>query len=258
MLVDSARLTVGLSIGVAAFPEHSLSKHDLISQAAAALEEARASGGGTARCSGLIEAESLGIGGETFTVLQGLVRAIDAKDHYTQEHSNVVTDAAVMLAQRLNLPETALQALRIAGLLHDVGKIGIPDGVLKKPGKLTRDEYEIMKQHVVLSETIIRGVPQPEGVLDAVSHHHERYDGQGYPYGKAHDEIPLLGRIMGIADAYSAMCMNRPYRKGMSWSEVRAELEKGAGTQFDPFLVQMFIEAMEELRGIDARPERIA
>jgi putative nucleotidyltransferase with HDIG domain len=183
---------------------------------------------------------------DNFTVLQGLVHAIDAKDHYTQEHSNVVTEAVLVLARRLSLPEATQHALRIAGLLHDVGKIGIPDAVLKKPGKLTAEEYEIMKQHVVLSETILRGVSQPDGVLDAVAHHHERYDGFGYPYGKRGEEIPLLGRIMGIADAYSAMCMNRPYRKGMSWNEVRAELIKGAGMQFDPDLVRTFVEAFDE------------
>lgn len=257
MLVDSARLPVGLSIGVAAFPEHSVSKHDLIAQAAAALGEARASGGGNVRCSGVVEAENPAMAGETFTVLQGLVRAIDAKDHYTQEHSDVVTDAALLLGKRLNLPEASMDALRIAGLLHDVGKIGIPDFVLKKPGKLKREEYEIMKQHVVLSETIIRGVAQTEEVLEAVAHHHERYDGTGYPYGKLRDEIPLLGRILGIADAYSAMSMNRPYRKGMDWLDIRIELEDGAGTQFDPWLVRIFVEAVDTLHTTKTRSEHV-
>ncbi len=178
-------------------------------------------------------------------MLQGLVRAVDVKDHYTQEHSEVVTDAALLLGQQLNLSEETLRALRIAGLLHDVGKIGIPDHILKKPGKLTNEEYEIMKQHVVLSEMIIKGVPHLNDVLDAVAHHHERFDGRGYPHGKQAEAIPLLGRIMAIADAYSAMCMDRPYRKGLSWEQARTELERGAGSQFDPHLVPLFIQAME-------------
>lgn len=258
MLVDSARLPVGLSIGIAAFPEHSVSKHDLIARADAALVEARASGGGTARCWGVVEMESPIMAGETFTVLQGLVRAIDAKDHYTQEHSDVVTHAALVLGQRLNLPETSMEALRIAGQLHDVGKIGIPDFVLKKPGKLTHEEYEIMKQHVVLSESIIRGIAQTEEVLEAITHHHEHYDGTGYPSGKLRDEIPLLGRILGIADAYSAMCINRPYRKGLEWREIRAELEKGAGTQFDPWLTRLFIEAVDLLHAKESRQKQVS
>lgn len=244
--VDGARLSVAFSMGIATFPDDAITKHALIGQANSALEEAKASGGGTARCFAVTELDVPSGASETFSVLEGLVRAVDVKDHYTLEHSEVVMEAALLLAARLNLPEKVCEALRIAGALHDIGKIAIPDRVLKKPGKLTAEEFNIMKQHVVLSEAIVRGVPQVDGVLDAVAHHHERYDGKGYPYGKCREDIPLLGRIMAIADAYSAMCMDRPYRKGLTWLEIRPELERGAGTQFDPVLVPLFIEAMEQ------------
>ncbi len=245
VVVEGTRLALSLSIGLASYPEHAITKHSLITTAEEALAEAKASGGGALRCARETAANPLAWDGSTFSVLQGLVRAVDVKDHYTQEHSEVVTDAALLLGQQLKLSEETLHALRIAGLLHDVGKIGIPDHILKKPGKLTNEEYEIMKHHVVLSEMIIKGVPHLDDVLDAVAHHHERFDGRGYPHGKQADAIPLLGRIMAIADAYSAMCMDRPYRKGLSWEQARAELERGSGSQFDPRLVPLFIQAME-------------
>lgn len=251
IVVNGERLPIAVSLGIASYPEDAVTKHELIAHADAALYESKRSGGRTARHMSGIRADWLTIQGTTFGVLEGLVHTVDAKDRYTREHSEVVTEAALILAQRLNLSEETRRALRIAGLLHDVGKIGIPDYVLKKPGHLTSEEFEIMKQHVKLSEMIIKGVPYLNDVLDAVAHHHERFDGQGYPYGKRELEIPLLGRIMAIADSYSAMCLDRPYRKALTWEEARRELERGAGTQFDPELVLQFIEAME---GFTSKP----
>jgi diguanylate cyclase (GGDEF)-like protein/putative nucleotidyltransferase with HDIG domain len=244
VVVEHSRLAVRVSLGVASFPEHAAGKQRLIAAAIKALREAVASGGGCVRAAGHVE-KVWEQEDETFSVLHGLVQAVDAKDHYTQEHSETVTDAALLIAEHLQLPDDMRYALRVAGMLHDVGKIGIPDNVLKKPGKLTAHEFTIMKHHVVLSEVIVRGVPHPPGVLDAIAHHHERYDGTGYPYGKRGDDIPLLGRILSVADAYSAMCIDRPYRKGLIWSDIKRELERGAGTQFDPCIVALFIQAMD-------------
>jgi HD-GYP domain-containing protein (c-di-GMP phosphodiesterase class II) len=135
--------------------------------------------------------------------------------------------------------------LRIAGLLHDIGKIGIPDGILKKPGPLTSEERHVVEQHVVLSGLIIQGVPHAEDVADAVVNHHERWDGNGYPRGLKGEAIPLLGRIMAVVDAYSAITSDRPFRKGQSHRIAVAELRKNAGTQFDPQLVETFIGVLE-------------
>lgn len=139
--------------------------------------------------------------------------------------------------------------MRVAGLLHDIGKIGVPDSILQKPGKLTDDEYEVMKTHVTLSAAIIHGLPHLSDILDAVANHHERWDGGGYPAGLAGENIPILGRIMAIADAFSAMTLDRPYRAGMDIEKALLEIEKGAGSQFDPRLARVFIEAMRSNSG---------
>jgi diguanylate cyclase (GGDEF)-like protein len=243
-------LPIALSIGIAVFPDDAVLKHDLLSYADAALYETKRCGG-----NGVHHAQALGVGeeaptgdgaGTTFGALQGLVNAVDAKDRYTRNHSDAVTDGALLLAKQLGLSPQTCGALRIAGLLHDVGKIGIPDRILRKPGPLTDEEYQIMQQHVSLSELIIKEVPSLVDVLSAVASHHERYDGRGYPRGLRGEAIPLLGRIMALADACAAMLLDRPYRRGWSWPEVVAELRRGKGTQFDPQLVEPFIAAIEQ------------
>lgn len=250
--VQGESLPLRLSLGIASFPDDGRTKHELIAHADAALYESKKSGGGRITQVNLTRADWHSLQGSSYTALEGLVNSVDAKDHYTRAHSEVVTDAALLLAENLNLSDESLRALRIAGLLHDIGKIGIPDQILKKPGKLTDEEYGIMKQHVLLSEMMIKNIPYLNDVLDAVAHHHERYDGRGYPYQKAGDEIPLLGRIMALADAFSAMSLDRPYRKGMDWGAIRQELESGAGSQFDPELVPKFIEVMENMHAKQA------
>jgi HD-GYP domain-containing protein (c-di-GMP phosphodiesterase class II) len=131
-------------------------------------------------------------------------------------------------------------------LLHDIGKLVIPDEILKKPGALTPEEYEIMKQHVRVGEALIREVPQLHEVIQAVASHHERFDGSGYPRGLKRDEIPLVGRVIGVADAYSAMCLDRPYRKAMSTDEILDVMIRCSGSQFDPDIVTVFTELMLE------------
>ncbi len=182
----------------------------------------------------------------TFNVLDGLVTAIDHKDRYTKRHSEDVTRYALLLAQSLRLSDDTKNAVRFAGLLHDVGKIGVPDSILRKPGKLTAEEYEVMKNHVTLSALIIHGLPRLPDILDAVANHHERWDGMGYPKGAAGESIPLLGRLMAIADAYSAMTLDRPYRAGLSMEAALAEIDSGAGTQFDPSLAPVFVQAIRD------------
>jgi HD-GYP domain-containing protein (c-di-GMP phosphodiesterase class II) len=239
---------LALSIGCALFPEDGMLPHDLLGHADAALYDMKRRGGNGLHFVQKAHDDSRATAdtSTTFSALQGLVNAVDAKDRYTREHSDVVTVGALLLAGQLGLSADTCSALHIAGLLHDVGKIGIPDRILRKPGPLTAEEYAIMQQHVSLSELIIKDVPHLEDVLQAVSAHHERYDGQGYPRGLRGEEIPLVGRIMALADACSAMLVSRPYRKGLSWAQVMTELRRGSGTQFDAALVEPFIAAVEQ------------
>ncbi|MFA6001173.1 MAG: HD domain-containing phosphohydrolase, partial [Thermoleophilia bacterium] len=181
-----------------------------------------------------------------WSTIRSLAEAIDAKDSYTRGHSDRVADYAEALARRLDLEEEMLNAVRCAGYLHDTGKIGIPDAILLKPGKLTDDEYRQIKTHPILSHKIIEPVDFPYDVKPLVRHHHERIDGSGYPDGLVGDKIPLGARIIGVADAYEAMTSDRPYRKALSRATAMEELKRCAGTQFDVELVDTFIEVLTE------------
>ncbi len=221
---------------------------NLIAAADAALYEGKQNGGDTVSLHIIRDTDDdLSTGKMTFDVLDGLVTAIDRKDHYTKAHSEDVTGYALQLAQAMGCSDETYNVVRVAGLLHDVGKIGIPTSILSKPGKLTPEEYEVMKSHVTLSALIIHGLPRLADILDAVSAHHERWDGTGYPKGLAGEDIPLLGRVMAIADAFSAMTLDRPYRAGLSREVALDEIEKGRGTQFDPTLANTFILTLQEL-----------
>ncbi|MHB9111570.1 MAG: HD domain-containing phosphohydrolase [Thermoleophilia bacterium] len=184
---------------------------------------------------------------ETFwSTIRSLAEAIDAKDSYTGGHSDRVADYAEALTRKLNLEDELLNAVRCAGYLHDIGKIGIPDAILLKPGKLTDDEYRQIMNHPKLSHKIIEPVEFPYEVKPLVRHHHERIDGTGYPDGLAGQDIPLGARIIGIADAYEAMTSDRPYRKALSTDAALDELRRCSGTQFDSELVDAFVELVEE------------
>lgn len=175
-----------------------------------------------------------------------LVAAIDAKDSFTFQHSTNVSQYAVLLAQKLGLPRDDIQTAKVAGLLHDIGKIGIPESILKKAGKLTDEEYEIMKSHVEKSIEMIHYLPNMNYVIPAVVSHHERYDGKGYPRGLKGEEIPLLGRILAVCDSFDAMISKRAYKEPLSVEYAMGELEKNKGTQFDPDVAEAFIELIKE------------
>ncbi|MBT4530285.1 MAG: HD domain-containing protein [Phycisphaerae bacterium] len=171
-----------------------------------------------------------------------LVSAIDAKDTYTCGHSERVAWLSKELATLLKLDPVTVEEIHICGLVHDIGKIGIPESILQKPGKLTDDEYAQICAHSVIGEEILNDVPQLLPVLPGVRSHHERWDGGGYPDGTSGEDIPLFGRILGVADAFDAMCSSRAYRDGLNRSEVLDELTAFAGKQFDPKLVQLFLQ----------------
>jgi putative nucleotidyltransferase with HDIG domain len=169
-----------------------------------------------------------------------MVTSVDNKDKYTRQHSEDVCKYALWLAQELRLSDETMRLIRIGAMLHDVGKIGVPAEILRKPGHLTDEEYEAIKQHPSLGAMIVGAVPGMEGIVDAVRYHHERWDGKGYPDKLAGTDIPMIGRIMAVADAFSAMTTNRTYRAGMEWGKAVSEIAKGAGTQFDPLMARAF------------------
>src|SRR6476646_4720276 len=146
-----------------------------------------------------------------FGVFEGLILAVDTKDRYTKRHSGDVARYSVFLAERIAADADFIQTVRVAGLLHDVGKIGIPDRILRKPGKLTAADYEIVQQHVVLGDMIVRDLPDVDLIRAGVRHHHERWDGDGYVDRLSGTDIPLIARILAVSDAFSAMTATGPY-----------------------------------------------
>ena len=170
---------------------------------------------------------------------------MDNKDRYTRKHSEDVVTYSLMIARKLGLDEDVQHTVGIAALIHDVGKIGVPDAILRKPGRLTVEEFEAMKQHPQMGWVMVSAVPGLEGALDAVRHHHERWDGRGYPLGLRGEETPLIARLMSVADAFSAMTTNRPYRQGMAHAKAMSILEEGSGTQWDAKCVRAFHDAFQ-------------
>lgn len=179
-------------------------------------------------------------------IIQTLATAIDAKDIYTKGHSSRVADYSAILAAKLGWDEGRIEDLRYKALLHDVGKIGIPDRVLNKDGRLTDEEFGIIKSHTTIGAEILSGVSSLSDMYLVARHHHERFDGKGYPDGIVGKEIPEEARIVGIADAYDAMSSDRVYRKALPAEVIRAELIKGIGTQFDPDMLDVFLKLYDE------------
>jgi len=193
------------------------------------------------------------------SVIASLAMAMDAKDHNTCSHVRRVQEYSMAIARRLALPEAELQAVRIASILHDIGKVGIPEHILCKPDKLTGEEFDLIKQHVEIGAAILEPVPFPWPVVPIVRSHHERWDGNGYPQGLAGEEIPLGGRIVSLADVFDALTAARAYRGAMSREQAIALIRAQAGTQFDPRVVEALVEALpeveERIRQIEAEVE---
>ena len=181
-----------------------------------------------------------------FQIVRSLTAAIDAKDTYTNGHSGRVAEYAEMIAKRCGYTDEQLNSLYMMGLVHDVGKIGVPDAVINKPGRLTPEEFETIKQHPVLGAKILGTIQGMPSLSTGARWHHERYDGTGYPDGLAGDRIPEEARIIAVADAYDAMTSRRSYRDALPQAAVRKEIEKGIGTQFDPRFAKIILELMDE------------
>lgn len=187
-------------------------------------------------------------GNRIWEIATSLAGAIDAKDPYTKGHSTSVSKFSEALARAINLPEKEVERITLGALLHDVGKIGIPETVLKKEGPLSDDEWKIMKQHPVIGvEKVLQPNPSLRDLIPIVKYHHERIDGKGYPDSLSNGDIPLAAKIVAIADTYHALISDRPYRKGMNIEKAISILEKGAGSQWDADLVRTFIQIAPSL-----------
>jgi diguanylate cyclase (GGDEF)-like protein/putative nucleotidyltransferase with HDIG domain len=241
----SERLPLTVSAGICFAPVDGDAATELLSVATIALGEAKGGGGDGVRVA-RADASDMGVAERSsFDVLVGLVIAVDTKDRYTKRHSEDVARYALFLADRIGVDPELRRTLSIAGLLHDVGKIGIPDVILRKPAALTADEYEIVKQHVALGDSIVRDLPNLDEVRAGIRHHHERWDGTGYLDGLNGEAIPLIARILAVADAFSAMTTSRPYRKALPIAESLRRLEDAVGSQLDPALVGPFVTGIE-------------
>lgn len=243
------------SAGVASFPDHGQSRHAVILSADVAMYRAKQDGKNRVcsyqsdlareyratpeRLQMLLSQEDLG-------AIEALSAAVDAKDPYTHHHSESVTSYALELGQRLMLPAQEIENLRAAALLHDIGKLGMPDKVLRKKGPLQLDEWQHVENHPKIGSRILERVQQLSSIVPGVRHHHERYDGHGYPSGLSGKDIPLQARIIAIADAFDAMTSHRNYRSALSPERALEELRQCAGDQFDPELVEIFVSMVEE------------
>jgi putative nucleotidyltransferase with HDIG domain len=193
-----------------------------------------------------LEAVNLELDETNIGLLETLGTVIDAYDVYTRYHSTQVTVYADAIARKMGLSKDEISAVVKAGLVHDVGKIGVPDTIIGKQGALTRDEISEMRRHPVISADILRRMKGMQALIPLVRHHHEQWNGAGYPAGLAGEEIPLGARILALADCIEAMSSDRPYRHGRSFEEVRAEVIRCTGMQFDPQVVEAFLDVVEE------------
>jgi len=174
--------------------------------------------------------------------LKSLISSIEARDHYTEQHCQRVTELSIRIAASMDCSEKDIESLKIAGILHDVGKIAVPDSILLKPDKLTKEEYLIIKNHPTIGENILKPVILLDKERKIIQCHHERWDGKGYPLGISGNDIPFLARILAVADSFDAMTNNRPYRPAMSIEKAVEELVKNKNTQFDPDIVEALIK----------------
>ena len=180
-------------------------------------------------------------------MIQAMRLLVDARDDYTRGHSDRVAALSVKIGRRMGLPEEQIRQIRLAGLFHDIGKVGIPDDVLKKPGRLTDEEFEIIKQHPEKGQQILEALSFFKGVAPIVRAHHERMDGKGYPDGLSGEEIPMEARIISISDAFDAMTSDRHYRKSRGVEAAAEEIRNNKGTQFDAQIADVFLKLVREI-----------
>lgn len=189
-----------------------------------------------------------------FTTIKSISSALDAKDTYTHGHSHRVTLYTLILAQEIGLEDDYIEEIETAGLLHDIGKIGVPEDILCKPGKLTDEEYEIIKEHAGRAKKILESIPSLKHIALWASCHHERWDGRGYPNKMEKDGIPEPARILAVADTYDAMTSNRSYRKGLPHEVAVEEIKNCSGSQFDPQIIEVFMKVEQTFKDAASDP----
>ncbi|NLE75092.1 MAG: diguanylate cyclase [Actinobacteria bacterium] len=247
--LGDVRLTV--SVGIATYPDDGRTAPELVDAAKYAVLFAKTLGGNQVQTyrelphrGDLASATATGSPSHS-TIVRSLAAAVDIRDRYTHSHSRLVSALSQAVARQMGLAISVVNQVTIGALLHDVGKIGVPDAILTKEGSLTQEEWESIKQHPALGKTIIEQAPELRNVVPLVLHHQERYDGTGYPGKLKGDAIPLGARIIAAADAYHAIRSDRPYRSGRTHEETVPELKRCAGTQFDPAVVEALLQALE-------------
>lgn len=256
---DCPPIPVAVTCGIATYPEDCDTYEELLMTAEQNLEQARLIGHEVAMTSEIHRMGRLLRTDSSFEVLDMLVTAVDNKDSYTRKHSEQVAEFATWICEAINLDLETTRLVQQAALLHDVGKIGVPAEILGKPGRLSDEEVAAVNKHSVLGANLVAAFKDMEAILPGVKHHHERWDGLGYPDGLAGNEIPLIARILCIADTFSAMVTDRAYRKALAWNVALEEIKSHIGTQFDPELAEVFIRcAKRKLSVVYAKSKRAA
>jgi diguanylate cyclase (GGDEF)-like protein len=248
--MEKKSISVTCSIGLAGYPADGVIAGELVGGADTALYYAKWTGGNRTYFSSQVTSEALDSGKTqgkrgSLSAVYALVSVVESRDPYSYGHSRKVNTYAVALAEALRLSPDDVSRVSTTALLLDIGKIGIPDEVLNNKDKLSRESWESIKAHPRLGANIVCNIPQLVHCSDGILHHHERWDGSGYPDGLKGEQIPLEARILAIADSFEAMTSARPYRRALSREETVEELRKGAGTQFDPNLVDVFISVIK-------------
>lgn len=246
--IKSGDVPITASLGLATWPADGIGSNELIAMADAALYHAKRSGGNRSHCASgtLLPLDKIALrstGNQdsgSLSTIYSLAATVDSRDHYTRNHSKRVSEYALAIAEALHLEPLELSRLETCALLHDVGKIGVSDEILNKPSKLTDEELEVVKRHPELGATIAGRVRQLTSCVAGILHHHERFDGTGYPEGLEGENIPLESRILTVADAFAALTSDRPYAEALSCEAALKKIRQGAGTQFDPKLVEVF------------------
>ncbi|MHB8105586.1 MAG: bifunctional diguanylate cyclase/phosphohydrolase, partial [Dehalococcoidales bacterium] len=264
--VDSSKIKVTSSIGLACWPDNGISHTDIIASADVTLYRAKRSGRNQTLCASDPLSESVldGTGAQSVgsidnklsTIITSFAELVDSRSYYTAKHSKRVTDFALALARVLGLSKEETAKIETCAMLHDIGKIAISGEILGKSGDLTKQEKEILKTHPQLGVDMIKSIPQLADCVEPVLHHHEKYDGTGYPDGQKGEDIPIISRILAIANEFAVMTSDRSYSETITHENAIEELKRGAGTQYDPYLVERFASIFETKTKEDSQKQR--